>query len=105
MWPRRLAGPGGVGDGRRLFYSKLKGGAIWSVQVAPAATGADFQAGPPVLASGSVTLDPEIEANFPEPSLDGTRFHVVKRPHPGRTEPQLFYVPNWLAEVREAFKR
>ena len=92
-------------DGRRLFYLKLKGGAIWSVQVAPAGAGADFQVGPPVLASGSVTLNPEIEANFPEPSPDGTRFLVVKRPRPERTEPQLFYVPNWLDEVREAFKR
>jgi serine/threonine-protein kinase len=81
-------------DGRSLFF--VRKGEIWVAPVLSDPGSNDFQAGTPELVVRHDLLGPP--DRDAEPTLDGQRFLVVRRPAPDKKV--LVYVPNWLDDVK-----
>jgi hypothetical protein len=94
-------GPRWSRDGRSLFFRRDH--EIWGVPVRSGADNNDFQAGTPELLIRHDLLT-SLSPDVVEPTLDGMRFLVIRRPARERKERVLVYVPNWLDEVKAAFK-
>jgi eukaryotic-like serine/threonine-protein kinase len=81
-------------DGRELFYRRAA--EIWAVVVEP---GAAFRHGPPRMLFKADFLG----SSGTLVTAGGTdRFAVIRREEPHR---QLVYVPNWLEELKQAFRQ